>query len=104
MITGDQSATAYAIGKDSRIGPYFLKSSVGFGGSCFKKDILNLVYICQSYGLNEVASFWESVVNMNEAQGKRFIHTIVTNMFNTVAGKKIALFGFAFKAKTGDTR
>ena len=100
----DIDEVAYAIGKDSRIGPYFLKSSVGFGGSCFKKDILNLVYICQSYGLNQVASFWESVVNMNEAQEKRFIHNIVTNMFNTVAGKKIALFGFAFKANTGDTR
>ena len=100
----DIDEVAYAIGKDSRIGPHFLKSSVGFGGSCFKKDILNLVYICQSYGLNQVASFWESVVNMNEAQEKRFIHNIVTNMFNTVAGKKIALFGFAFKANTGDTR
>lgn len=100
----DIDEVAYAIGQDSRIGPYFLKASVGFGGSCFKKDILNLVYICQSYGLNEVASFWESVVNMNEAQEKKFIHNIVTNMFNTVAGKKIALFGFAFKANTGDTR
>lgn len=95
---------AYAIGADSRIGNKFLKSSVGFGGSCFKKDILNLVYICRNYGLNEVADYWESVVKINEWQEKRFVQTMLANMFNTVAGKKIALLGFAFKADTGDTR
>ena len=100
----DVDEVAYAIGKDSRIGSKFLKSSVGFGGSCFKKDILNLVYISQSYGLSEVADYWESVVKINEWQENRFVRTILENMFNTVAGKRIALLGFAFKANTGDTR
>jgi UDPglucose 6-dehydrogenase len=100
----DVDEVAFAIGMDSRIGPSFLKASVGFGGSCFKKDILNLVYICQNYGLHEVADYWESVVKINEWQEKRFILNILGNMFNTIAGKKIALFGFAFKANTGDTR
>jgi len=100
----DIDEVAHAVGMESRIGPRFLKASVGFGGSCFKKDILNLVYICQSYGLNEVADYWESVVKINEWQEKRFIQNMLINMFNTVAGKRIALFGFAFKADTGDTR
>lgn len=100
----DISEIAYAIGTDSRIGPKFLHASVGFGGSCFKKDILNLVYICKSYGLTEVADYWEIVVKMNEFQKQRFVQSIVREMFNTVADKKIALFGFAFKANTGDTR
>ena len=100
----DIDEVAYAIGTDSRIGNKFLKSSVGFGGSCFKKDILNLVYICRNYGLQEVADYWESVVRINEWQEKRFVQNILANMFNTVAGKKIAVFGFAFKADTGDTR
>ena len=95
---------ARAIGKDSRVGHRFLNASVGFGGSCFKKDILNLVYICQSYGLHEVARYWESVVQMNEYQKRRFVQTMLRVMFNTIAGKRIALFGFAFKADTGDTR
>lgn len=100
----DVDEVANAIGMDSRIGPDFLKASVGFGGSCFKKDILNLVYICQDYGLDEVARYWESVVNINEWQEKRFIRNMLSNMFNTVTGKRIAIFGFAFKANTGDTR
>jgi UDPglucose 6-dehydrogenase len=100
----DVDEVAYAIGTDSRIGPRFLKASVGFGGSCFKKDILNLVYIAESYGLHEVAAYWESVVKMNEWQQSRFVHTMLANMFNTVAGKRIAILGFAFKADTGDTR
>jgi UDPglucose 6-dehydrogenase len=100
----DIDEVAYAIGMDSRIGPDFLKASVGFGGSCFRKDILNLVYICQSYGLQEVADYWESVVRINEWQEQRFVQNMLRNMFNTVAGKRIALFGFAFKANTGDTR
>ena len=100
----DIDEVAYAIGTDSRIGPKFLKSSVGFGGSCFKKDILNLVYICQNYGLSEVADYWESVVKINEWQERRFVQNMLLNMFNTVAGKRIALLGFAFKADTGDTR
>jgi UDPglucose 6-dehydrogenase len=100
----DVDQVAYAIGTDSRIGPRFLKASVGFGGSCFKKDILNLVYICHSYGLTEVADYWESVVRMNDWQQARFVRNMLANMFNTVAGKRIALFGFAFKADTGDTR
>ncbi|HEX2959235.1 MAG TPA: nucleotide sugar dehydrogenase, partial [Chitinispirillaceae bacterium] len=98
------SEVARAIGKDSRIGAKFLNASVGFGGSCFKKDILNLVYICESYGLYEVAQYWESVVKMNEYQKKRFAQMMLRVMFNTIAGKRIALFGFAFKKDTGDTR
>ncbi len=100
----DIDEVSFAVGKDSRIGEKFLKASVGFGGSCFKKDILNLVYICQNYGLNEVADYWESVVKINEWQEKRFVSNMLSNMFNTVAGKKIAILGFAFKANTGDTR
>ena len=100
----DISEVSGAIGMDSRIGPKFLKAGVGFGGSCFRKDILNLVYLCQCYNLPEVADYWEQVVLMNEFQERRFVRKIVEAMFNTVAGKRIALFGFAFKADTGDTR
>jgi UDPglucose 6-dehydrogenase len=100
----DVDEVARAIGMDSRIGPRFLKASVGFGGSCFKKDILNLAYICESYGLEKVARYWESVVEINEWQETRFVQNMLSNMFNTVAGKRIALFGFAFKANTGDSR
>jgi UDPglucose 6-dehydrogenase len=98
------SEVARAVGMDLRIGSRFLNASVGFGGSCFKKDILNLVYICESYGLNEVARYWESVLAMNEFQEARFVRTMIREMFNTIVGKKIALFGFAFKADTSDTR
>jgi UDPglucose 6-dehydrogenase len=100
----DIDEVAYAVGTDSRIGSKFLKASVGFGGSCFKKDILNLVYICQNYGLNEVADYWESVIKINEWQEARFVKNMLVGMFNTVAGKKIAIFGFSFKANTSDTR
>ena len=100
----DISEVAYAVGMDTRIGAKFLKAGVGFGGSCFKKDILNLVYLCGYYGLPEVASYWESVVTMNEYQQNRFVATILNAMFNTLAGKKICILGFAFKADTGDTR
>ena len=89
---------------DSRIGSKFLKAGVGFGGSCFKKDILNLTYIAENYGLFEVARYWEQVVQINSYQQKRFVNLIINNMFNTVAGKKIAVFGFSFKADTGDIR
>src|SRR5471032_1855745 len=95
---------ANAIGKDSRIGPKFLKASVGFGGSCFQKDILNLVYLCEHFGLPEVAHYWESVVKMNDWQKHRFAGRIVRALFNTVADKKIAVLGFAFKKDTNDTR
>jgi UDPglucose 6-dehydrogenase len=95
---------ASAVGMDSRIGPRFLNASVGFGGSCFKKDILNLVYICESYGLTEVAGYWKSILDMNEYQESRFVRAMVREMFNTIVGKRIALFGFAFKADTSDTR
>jgi UDPglucose 6-dehydrogenase len=100
----DVGEVARAIGTDSRIGPKFLKASVGFGGSCFKKDILNLVYLCESYGLLEVAEYWRQVVKMNAYQERRFVARMLKEMFNTIAGKRIALFGFAFKADTGDTR
>jgi len=95
---------AYAVGTDSRIGGKFLQASVGFGGSCFKKDILNLVYICRSFHLHETADYWEQVVKLNDYQIGRFVRAMVQNLFNTVANKRIALFGFAFKANTGDTR
>ena len=95
---------AHAIGTDSRIGSKFLQASVGFGGSCFKKDILNLAYLCETYGLYEAAAYWQQVVDMNEFQQKRFVNTILSSMFNTIAGKRIAVLGFAFKADTGDTR
>lgn len=95
---------ARAIGSDSRIGPKFLKSSVGFGGSCFQKDILNLVYICRSLGLKEVADYWEQVIIMNDYQKKRFADNMIATLFNTVSGKKIAFLGWAFKKDTNDTR
>jgi len=95
---------ARAIGTDSRIGPRFLKASVGFGGSCFQKDILNLVYIARSYGLEEVAHYWEQVITMNDHQKQRFADNIVQTMYNTVSGKKIAFLGWAFKKDTNDTR
>jgi len=100
----DITEVTRAIGTDSRIGPKFLNASVGFGGSCFKKDILNLVYLCENYGLHEVARYWEQVVTMNDYQQDRFVANMISSMFNTVAGKTITLLGFAFKADTGDTR
>ncbi len=100
----DVTEVARAIGMDSRIGSRFLNASVGFGGSCFKKDILNLVYLCESYGLSEVAAYWQQVVSMNAYQQDRFVGNMISQMFNTVAGKVIAVYGFAFKADTGDTR
>ena len=89
---------------DSRIGPKFLNASVGFGGSCFRKDILNLVYLCRHYGLSEVADYWEGVVKINQYQQERFLLNMMTAMFNTLTDKKICLYGFSFKANTGDTR
>ena len=100
----DISEVSHAIGLDNRIGKYFLRASVGFGGSCFEKDILNLVYLCEHYGLPEVAQYWEQVVIMNRHQEHRFASNMVHSMFNTVAGKRVALFGAAFKANTNDTR
>ncbi len=100
----DITAVSRAIGTDSRIGSRFLQASVGFGGSCFKKDILNLVYLCRYYNLPEVADYWEGVVEINEFQKHRFVRTMLQAMFNTAVDKRIAVFGFAFKAHTGDTR
>lgn len=100
----DVEEISRAIGTDSRIGPKFLRASVGFGGSCFQKDILNLVYLCQHFGLPEVAAYWEQVVLMNDHQKARFSQRIVRTLFNTVAGKRIALLGYAFKKDTNDTR
>jgi UDPglucose 6-dehydrogenase len=100
----DISEVAHAIGLDKRIGPHFLRASIGFGGSCFRKDILNLVYLCEYYGLDEVAAYWEQVVKMNEYQQGRLVSSIISSMFNTIAGKRIALYGAAFKANTSDTR
>lgn len=100
----DVNEVAKAIGMDSRIGSKFLKASVGFGGSCFQKDILNLVYIAKSYGLDEVANYWEQVIIMNNHQKQRFSDNIVRTLYNTVSGKKIAFLGWAFKKDTNDTR
>lgn len=100
----DVNEVARAIGMDSRIGSKFLKASVGFGGSCFQKDILNLVYIAKSYGLNEVADYWEQVIIMNDYQKRRFSNKIVQTLYNTVADKKITFLGWAFKKDTNDTR
>jgi UDPglucose 6-dehydrogenase len=95
---------ARAIGFDSRIGSKFLKASVGFGGSCFQKDILNLVYLCEHFGLPDVAQYWNEVIRMNDWQKSRFSQNIVQTLFNTVSGKKIGVLGFAFKKDTNDTR
>jgi len=100
----DVQEVSRAIGADSRIGAKFLGASVGFGGSCFQKDILNLVYICESEGLHEVARYWQSVVDMNEHQKTTFAGKIISTLFNTVTNKKIAVLGFAFKKDTGDVR
>jgi len=93
-----------AVGMDDRIGKRFLQPSVGFGGSCFQKDILNLVYLCETYGLEECAAYWNQVIIMNDYQKKRFSEKVVAKMFNTVTGKKICVLGYAFKKDTGDVR
>ena len=100
----DVNEVAKAIGMDSRIGPKFLKASVGFGGSCFQKDILNLVYISKSFGLHEVADYWEQVIIMNDHQKRRFSKNIVSTLYNTISDKKIAFLGWSFKKDTNDTR
>ena len=100
----DVDEIARAIGLDRRVGSRFLKSSVGFGGSCFQKDIFNLVYLCEHFGLEEVADYWEQVVYMNDYQKRRFARRIIEALFNTAADKRIAVLGFAFKKDTNDTR
>lgn len=100
----DVDEVARVVGADSRIGPKFLKAGPGFGGSCFKKDVLNLVYLCESFGLHTAAEYWYGVIRMNDHQQERIVSRLFKAMFNTLANKKIALFGFAFKADTGDTR
>lgn len=104
VTEADVDEVAKAIGTDSRIGPKFLKASVGFGGSCFQKDILNLVYLCRYFNLPEVASYWEQVIILNDYQKYRFAKKIITSLFNTVSGKKITFLGWAFKKDTNDTR
>lgn len=104
-VTGaDVDEVAHVMGMDGRIGPRFLKAGPGFGGSCFKKDVLNLVYLCESYGLKPAADYWNQVILMNEWQQERIVTRMLDEMFHTISGKKIAVFGFAFKADTGDTR
>ncbi len=100
----DVREVAKAIGTDSRIGPKFLQAGPGFGGSCFQKDILNLVYLCGHFGLEEVAAYWEQVVALNTWQQHRIARLVVTKLFGTVTGKRLAVLGFAFKANTNDTR
>lgn len=100
----DVDEVAHAIGHDSRIGSKFLKASIGFGGSCFQKDVLNLVYLCQHFHLPEVAAYWQQVIKINDWQRRRFAERIVHALFNTVAEKRIAVLGFAFKKDTNDTR
>jgi len=104
-LTGaDVQEVSKAVGSDSRIGSRFLNASVGFGGSCFQKDILNLVYLCQSYGLNEVADYWMGIIKINNYQKKRFTDKIISLLFNTVNDKKIAVLGWSFKKNTNDSR
>ena len=100
----DVDEVARVVGADSRIGSKFLKAGPGFGGSCFKKDVLNLVYLCESFGLHTAAEYWMGVIKMNEHQQERIVSRLFKEMFNTLANKKIVLLGFAFKADTGDTR
>ncbi len=100
----DIAEVARVMGADSRIGPKFLKAGPGFGGSCFKKDVLNLVYLCESFGLSDAAAYWNQVIAMNDSQQRRIVERLFHALFNTIANKKIAIFGFAFKADTGDTR
>ena len=104
VTEADVTEVSKAVGRDSRIGAKFLNAGPGFGGSCFRKDILNLVYLCEHYQLNEIAAFWEQVVTLNDYQMEHFVKRILQAMFNTLVGKKIAVFGFAFKPDTGDTR
>ncbi|OQV24230.1 UDP-glucose 6-dehydrogenase [Hypsibius exemplaris] len=104
MTGANVSEVAKAVGMDSRIGPKFLNPSIGFGGSCFHKDIMSLVYLCKHYHLPENAEYWQDIINMNTHQRVRFCRKIVSSLFNTVSHKKIAVFGFAFKKDTGDTR
>jgi len=104
VTEADVDEVANAIGTDSRIGPKFLKASVGFGGSCFQKDILNLVYLCRYFNLPEVANYWEQVIILNDYQKYRFAKNIISSLFNTVSGKKITFLGWAFKKDTNDTR
>lgn len=100
----DVEEVAYACGLDSRIGSKFLKSSVGFGGSCFQKDILNLVYLSESLGLSEVAEYWQQVIAMNDYQKQRFSERVIQTLFNSITNKILCVYGFAFKKDTADTR
>ena len=100
----DIDEVAQAVGTDSRIGPKFLKASIGFGGSCFQKDILNLAYLCDYFELPEVAAYWNNVIEINDYQKHRFSRKILASMFNSISDKKIAILGFAFKKDTNDTR
>nr|XP_022323181.1 UDP-glucose 6-dehydrogenase-like isoform X3 [Crassostrea virginica] len=104
MTGADVTEVAHAVGTDTRIGNKFLKASVGFGGSCFQKDVLNMVYLCECLNLPEVAAYWQQVININEYQKRRFANRIIESLFNTVTNKKLAVFGFSFKKDTGDTR
>jgi UDPglucose 6-dehydrogenase len=104
MTEADVDEVANAVGQDTRIGKQFLKAGIGFGGSCFRKDILNLIYLCRHYGLESVGDYWQQVVNINDYQMERFVKRINEAMFNSLVGKKLAIFGFAFKPDTGDTR
>ena len=104
VTDADVTEISRAVGTDRRVGSRFLEAGVGFGGSCFRKDILNLAYLCQQHGLQEVGDYWRSVVEMNDYQINRFTRNVIERQFNTVAGKKLAVFGFAFKPGTNDTR
>lgn len=103
-MKADITEVSKAVSMDPRIGSRFLHASIGFGGSCFAKDIKNLVYICRRHGLEEVAQYWEGVLSINSYQTKRFVHEMVMRMFQNVTNKRIAVMGFAFKADTGDCR
>ena len=100
----DIQEVSIAVGKDSRIGKDFLKASVGFGGSCFKKDILNLVYLCKFYGIDEVANYWNQVLKINDYQKKRFANRIEDNLDGSIDKKQVTILGWAFKKNTNDSR
>ena len=104
QTAADVTEISHAVGLDPRIGPRFLEAGVGFGGSCFRKDLLNLVYICEQQGLAEVAAYWRMVVTLNDHQIARFARGVVSHLFNTVADKRLAVLGFAFKPDSDDTR
>lgn len=103
-VGADVNSVARTIGLDPRIGSHFLQAGLGFGGSCFKKDILSLSYLAETLDLPEVADYWRAVIGMNEWQCGRFVKSVIRELNGSLRGKKVAILGYAFKKDTGDTR